>query len=147
MQYVSIVLYTVENDFLFVKKRRPEWQAGKLNFPGGKIEPGETHLEAALRELREEVQLSLWPEQLTHFLTMHKLQQFRVHFFKAQIPPAVMYEAIEGGDEPLQICNLREPWVKNKAVYGVPMAMQLALMQGLDTPMYVRVQSEYNSNY
>lgn len=39
---------------LFVLKNRPVWQAGRLNLPGGKIEPNETPAEAAVRELKEE---------------------------------------------------------------------------------------------
>lgn len=37
-----------------IRKNRPEWQAGKLNGIGGKIEPGEKPLEAMVREFREE---------------------------------------------------------------------------------------------
>jgi 8-oxo-dGTP diphosphatase len=37
-----------------IRKNRPEWQAGKLNGIGGKVEPGETMLDAMIREFREE---------------------------------------------------------------------------------------------
>ena len=39
---------------VLVLKNAPAWQIGRLNLPGGKIEPGETPLEAAVRELKEE---------------------------------------------------------------------------------------------
>ena len=39
---------------LLILKDRPAWQAGRLNLPGGKIEPGETPEQAAARELKEE---------------------------------------------------------------------------------------------
>ena len=42
------------NDVLLIQKKRGIG-AGKVNAPGGKIEPGETALEAAIRETREEV--------------------------------------------------------------------------------------------
>ena len=42
---------------LIVKKDRPEWQKGRYNLPGGKIEEGEFPEEAAIRELEEEAGL------------------------------------------------------------------------------------------
>lgn len=37
-----------------IKKARPEWQAGRLNGVGGKVEDGELYHEAMSREFREE---------------------------------------------------------------------------------------------
>lgn len=48
---------------LLVKKDRPAWQKGCLNLLGGKIEEGETELETALRELKEESGLKLYKKQ------------------------------------------------------------------------------------
>ncbi len=59
-----------------IKKLRPEWQAGKMNGIGGKMEPGETPLDAMKREFKEEtgVDVSVWREfttiRLTH-VTVH----------------------------------------------------------------------------
>jgi 8-oxo-dGTP pyrophosphatase MutT (NUDIX family) len=39
---------------LVVEKNKPDWQKGKYNLLGGKIEDGETPKEAAERELKEE---------------------------------------------------------------------------------------------
>jgi 8-oxo-dGTP diphosphatase len=52
---------------LLIRKRRPAWQAGKLNGLGGKIEPGESPAEAMRREFREEANLDVagWQEVLT----------------------------------------------------------------------------------
>ena len=52
---------------LLIRKRRPAWQAGKLNGLGGKIEPGESPLDAMRREFREEAAVDIpdWHEVLT----------------------------------------------------------------------------------
>ena len=72
---------------LLIRKRRPAWQAGKLNGLGGKIEPGETPLDAMRREFREEAGLDIpdWQEILT--LTGNDDAgsgiAWRGHFFRA----------------------------------------------------------------
>jgi 8-oxo-dGTP diphosphatase len=50
-------------------RRSKEPYKGKLNLVGGKIEPGEEHLEAAYRELFEETGLTRDDITLTRFLT------------------------------------------------------------------------------
>lgn len=53
----ATLLFVVEEDaarVLLIEKKRG-LGAGKINAPGGRIEPNETPVEAAVRELREEV--------------------------------------------------------------------------------------------
>lgn len=58
---VSVALRNADGHLLIVRK------AGTSTFmlPGGKVEPGETHLQAAVREVAEEVGLVLDPERVT----------------------------------------------------------------------------------
>lgn len=42
------------DDVLLVLKDKPEWQKGRLNLPGGKIEAGESISQATTREIIEE---------------------------------------------------------------------------------------------
>ncbi len=46
---------------LLVMKDRPNWQKGRLNLVGGKVEKGESPLLAAVRELKEETGLDPYP--------------------------------------------------------------------------------------
>lgn len=61
-----------------ILKNKPEWQAGHFNGIGGKIEDGETPLQAMIREFKEEADYTCteWRE----FANM-KNSQFIVHCF------------------------------------------------------------------
>ena len=51
---------------VLITKNRPEWQKGKLNGVGGKIEAGETPPACIVREVREEIGLSTEEMDWTH---------------------------------------------------------------------------------
>jgi 8-oxo-dGTP pyrophosphatase MutT (NUDIX family) len=48
-----------EGKVLLVEKNRPEWQAGRYNLLGGKVEHGESWQEASLREFYEEAGIQI----------------------------------------------------------------------------------------
>jgi len=53
-RYNIIMVFSADNSrILFCKRKKPPY-IGKLNFPGGKWEEGESFIEAAYRELKEE---------------------------------------------------------------------------------------------
>lgn len=58
-----MVIIKREDKFLFTV-RNIEPEKGKLDFPGGFIDPGENAQEAAVRELKEELNLDLCSEDL-----------------------------------------------------------------------------------
>jgi len=43
-----------KTDVLLIEKQKPLWQAGKFNGIGGKVEEGETSVDAMIREFKEE---------------------------------------------------------------------------------------------
>ena len=54
-EYVLVYVENTETgSIVILYKNRPIWQAGLINLCGGLIEEGETVLEAAVRELKEE---------------------------------------------------------------------------------------------
>lgn len=53
--YVAGFLFDESSErVVLVRKGKPEWQRGRLNGVGGKIEPGETEAQAMRREFAEE---------------------------------------------------------------------------------------------
>ncbi|MFA6316263.1 MAG: 8-oxo-dGTP diphosphatase [Elusimicrobiota bacterium] len=51
----AVLCFVVQDGRMLLIRKKLGLGAGKINGPGGRIEPGETPLEAALRETREEV--------------------------------------------------------------------------------------------
>lgn len=52
-----------------MRKSRPAWQKGRMNGPGGKVEPGEEFLAAMVREFKEETGLDVPAESWRHTIT------------------------------------------------------------------------------
>jgi len=67
---------------LLINKLRPDWQKGKLNGVGGKIENGETPVEAMRREFKEETGIYLQHWQPTCILDDRRV--WRVFFFTSE---------------------------------------------------------------
>lgn len=59
---VGFIFNADQSKVLLVHKRRPAWQAGKINGVGGKIEAGETPRTTMVRETEEETSLITLPE-------------------------------------------------------------------------------------
>lgn len=81
-EYVLGVALDREGRVLVVRKSRPEWQAGRLNFPGGKVEPGEAPREAVAREFDEEVGCAIPASEWELFLTLRAPSVYIVHCFR-----------------------------------------------------------------
>lgn len=54
LSYARPINQRFPSELVLIEKKKPAWQLGKLNLPGGKIENGETAEQAACRELLEE---------------------------------------------------------------------------------------------
>jgi 8-oxo-dGTP diphosphatase len=79
-QWVVGFLFRNNAEVALVLKTHPDWQAGKLNGVGGKIEEGESRLAAMQREFLEEagVMIKDWREY-----ACLKVQNGDVYFFVA----------------------------------------------------------------
>jgi 8-oxo-dGTP pyrophosphatase MutT (NUDIX family) len=63
---VCVLLHTIDGNIVVVSRRN---DTTKWGLPGGKVDPGETLLEAILRETREEIGFVLDPSTLSPILT------------------------------------------------------------------------------
>jgi|SRR5579864_4732790 len=70
----------INESVLLIKKTKPEWQAGRYNAIGGKIEFGESPVDAMQREFHEEA--GVWIKDWTHRVTLTG-GDWRVYFFIA----------------------------------------------------------------
>jgi 8-oxo-dGTP diphosphatase len=79
MEYVAgFAVY--EGRVALVRKLKPAWQAGKLNAIGGKIEAGESPIQAMVREFAEETGVISCNGDWQNFVVLHGPWGV-VHFF------------------------------------------------------------------
>jgi mutator protein MutT len=81
---------------LLISQRRPDDHLGGLwEFPGGKLEPGETFAGCLIRELREELGIEVWVgEQIEEVTHSYPEKTVRLKFFICQL--------LKGQAEPIQ---------------------------------------------
>jgi 8-oxo-dGTP diphosphatase len=71
IEVVAAVMYNQENQILIARRKREKSQGGKWEFPGGKVEEGESHQLALERELMEELNVVGKAGQLIGHNTHH----------------------------------------------------------------------------
>ncbi len=68
MKYLTVValaLRNSKNEILIVQRPDTTYYAGYWEFPGGKIDPNETPEQALCREIKEEINLTIYEKDLT----------------------------------------------------------------------------------
>lgn len=68
--HVAVGLLLQQQQVLIARRAKHKHQGGKWEFPGGKIEPGESALVALVRELQEEVGVTPSVDQALHLVTL-----------------------------------------------------------------------------
>lgn len=79
---LAFMINATKNQILLIKKKRPAFQAGKMNGIGGKIEGDETPVDAIIREVEEETGLKTTEYEWANFGEMRLPDGGKVHLFK-----------------------------------------------------------------
>lgn len=109
--YVDAVIAIIEHEGKYFIQKRPSkgLLADLWEFPGGKIEAGETAKEAIIREVREEIGVS--PKSVKHlFDVQHFYTQFRVKLSVWRFEPVT-----------LPSTDLTHKWLSPKDFHKYPM--------------------------
>ncbi len=102
--YVAGFLFDREaENILLIEKRKPEWQAGRMNAIGGKIEDGETPEEAMCREFKEETSYKS-PISWKNFCLLNG-PDWKVWFFCSSVSHKYLCEIESEESEIVSVCN------------------------------------------
>lgn len=118
--YVLGVLFNHDlTEVVLIRKNRPKWQAGFFNLPGGKVEPGESAVEAIQREIEEETGINT--PDWDHFATMVG-SKFRVDIYANYMESLVDVKTLT--DEEVRVVKVTD-FPKN-TLLNVPGLISLA---------------------
>lgn len=66
------VIFKKDGKVAFVLRTNTDWMNDHYGLPAGKVEKGETYTQAAIREAKEEVGITLTPDQVKPVLTWQR---------------------------------------------------------------------------
>ena len=70
----SYIFLKKDGKIAFIKRLNTSWMDGYYSLPAGKVEQNESYQECALRESKEEVAVTVAPEDMQHVLSMHRYE-------------------------------------------------------------------------
>ncbi|MDR5781828.1 NUDIX domain-containing protein [Caballeronia sp. LZ065] len=82
IEYVTGFMFsTCRRHVVLVSKLKPEWQHGKVNGVGGKVEPGETAADAMAREFMEEAMVASTADEWVNYVRLVRPGSYKIDFF------------------------------------------------------------------
>ena len=133
---------TNENKVILIEKLKPSWQCGLLNGIGGKIEAGESPVQAMVREFQEEAGLETTSQEWTPFGVIKGVAfnggLFEVHLFKSK---GNLKQCFQKTAERLVVCDVLDPSLPARAVENV-----MSLLHCCKIPEKTFLTLEYGPN-
>lgn len=123
--------YTDNYSVVLIEKNKPKWQEGKLNGVGGKVEDGETPLQAMAREFKEETGLEVKEDYWDNFVIWTG-SDYVVYFYKSYNGNFKVYSAT---DEQVGKYNVND--LPANVIYNLRFLLPLALQNNIDWPVYI----------
>lgn len=111
---------------LLIRKTKPEWQKGKLNGVGGKIEPLESSVAAMVREFREETGIDTVGNDWKQFATVEG-PGYRLYVFSFFADRSELYSAQNLTDEPVFVIDIDSLYERFDLLPNVPWLVAMAL--------------------
>lgn len=78
-QIRTTLLFLIQQDQILLIEKQRGIGAGKINGPGGKIDPGETPLQSILREVKEELLIDIKDPNKKGELSFHMTEMPHIH--------------------------------------------------------------------
>ena len=114
---VAVAIVDVDGRILISQRPRGKPMAGLWEFPGGKIEIGESPEKALIREIKEELNIDVSDRCLAPFtFASHKYEDFHL------LMPLYVCRVWEGNVEAMENQELKWVRPKNLAEYPMPPA-------------------------
>jgi len=125
MEYVAGFMFSNDKDVVvLIIKNKPDWQKGKLNGVGGKVEDGEKAVVAMSREFEEETGVVTKEEDWKNFAVIEDANnEWSVEFFYMFSDDVYNVKSIE--DERIVLCSSRS--LPEKCIFNLRWLIPLAL--------------------
>ena len=136
-----MILYTVGFAFslnketvVLIKKNKPEWQSGKLNGVGGKVEGSEKTIDCMIREFQEEA--GIYVPDWDHFATLTDESEYTVYMYRTLLSYARIDQCKTMTDEEIILCYIKDLDL-SRGIKNLQWVLPLALSDDEDLPLYM----------
>jgi 8-oxo-dGTP diphosphatase len=121
--FVNGFMFSVDKKRVaLIEKRQPAWQAGHHNGIGGKTEPGESSIDAMVREFAEETGVLTQPDSWRHFVTLSG-DDFVIDFYCCISPKIDAVRTIEAEETSIHPVDMLPDTVLHNLRWLIPMAL------------------------